>query len=65
MRKGMVLRIDQSNGFGLIQDENEQEIAFCLKNTDKNIKISDSVEFEIQLTQHGLTAINLNLLILI
>ena len=63
MRKGVVLRIDQSIGFGFIQDENEQEIAFCLKNTDENIEISDAVEFEIQLTRHGLTAINLNLFV--
>lgn len=65
MRKGRVLRIDQSIGRGFIQDENEQEIAFCLKSLDENIKINDTVEFEIELTRHGLTAMNINLQMLI
>lgn len=60
MRKGVILRIDQLIGCGYIQDENEQDIAFCLKNLNETIRISDTVEFEIELTQHGLTAININ-----
>jgi cold shock CspA family protein len=61
MRIGMVMRIDQSIGCGFIQDENEQEIAFCLKSTDEHIKIGYTVGFEIELTQHGLIAINIKL----
>jgi cold shock CspA family protein len=63
MRKGMVLGIDQSIGYGFIQDENEQQIAFPLENLDKNFKIGDTIEFEIEHTKRGLTAINIKLLV--
>nr|WP_276898077.1 cold shock domain-containing protein [Pedobacter kyonggii] len=65
MRKGTVIQIDQSVGFGFIQDENEQEIAFCLANLTENITSGDLVEFKIELMAHGLTATNLRLLLLI
>jgi len=65
MRKGIIIRIDQSAGRGFIEDENLQEIAFCLNGMDGNIKINDLVEFEIELTAHGLTAINISVLMLI
>lgn len=65
MRKGEIIHIDKSVGFGFIQDENEQEIAFCLANLNENIDTGDLVEFKIELTAHGLTATNLRLLLLI
>ena len=65
MRKGTIICIDQSIGFGFIQDENDQEIAFCLTTFNENINIGDLVEFKIELTAHGLTATNLRLLLLI
>lgn len=65
MRKGTVIQIDQSVGFGLIQDENEQEIAFCLANLNEDITAGDLVEFKIELTAHGLRATNLRLLLCI
>jgi len=65
MRKGMVIQIDQSTGFGFIRDENEQEIAFYLANLNENITAGDLVEFKIELMVHGLTATNLRLLLLI
>jgi len=65
MRKGKIIHIDKSVGFGFIQDENEQEIAFCLANLNENIDTGDLVEFKIELTAHGLTATNLRLLLLI
>ena len=61
----MVIQIDQSFGFGLIQDENEQEIAFCLADLNGNINIGDQVEFKIELMANGLTATNLRLLLFI
>lgn len=65
MRKGTVIHIDQSVGLGFIQDENEQEIAFCLANLTGNINIGDLIEFEIELMPHGLRATNLRVLLLI
>ncbi|MDQ0641269.1 cold shock CspA family protein [Pedobacter sp. W3I1] len=65
MRKGTILHIDQSVGLGFIQDENEQEIAFCLANLNGNINIGDLVEFKIELMAHGLKATNLRVLLLI
>ncbi|WP_230146407.1 MULTISPECIES: cold-shock protein [unclassified Pedobacter] len=65
MRKGTVIHIDQSVGFGLIQDENEQEIAFCLTSLNEDITAGDLVEFKIELMAHGLTATNLRQLLLI
>lgn len=65
MRKGTVIHIDKSIGFGFIQDENEQEIAFCLANLDENINTGDLVEFRIELMTHGLRAIKLKVLSLI
>ncbi|MGN8059833.1 hypothetical protein ACTJKN_26380 [Pedobacter sp. 22163] len=61
----MVIQIDQSFGFGLIQDENEQEIAFCLADLNESINTGDLVEFKIELMAHGLTATNLRLLLFI
>ncbi|MBC6112236.1 hypothetical protein H7U22_17575 [Pedobacter sp. CCM 8938] len=43
---------------GLINDENNQRIAFYLKESDQSFKVRDKVEFEITLTCNGLTAIN-------
>lgn len=65
MRKGTVIHIDRSVGFGFIQDENEQEIAFCLAFLNGNINIGDQVEFKIELMANGLTATNLRLLLFI
>ncbi|KRT18013.1 hypothetical protein ASU31_01605 [Pedobacter ginsenosidimutans] len=62
MRKGTIIHIDQSVGFGFIQDENEQEITFCL-NLNENLSAGDLVEFKIELTAYGLTATNLRLLL--
>lgn len=65
MRKGTVIHINQSVGFGFIRDENEQEIVFCLANLNEDITAGDLVEFKIELTAHGLTATNLRLLLCI
>ncbi|WP_421943279.1 hypothetical protein [Pedobacter sp.] len=59
MRKGKIINITLSEGRGIILDENDQEIAFCLKTLDKSLGLGDGVQFEIQKTDHGLTAVNI------
>lgn len=59
MRKGKILCVNATEGKGLIKDENKQEIAFCLTETNNTIKINDVVWFEIELTNHGLTAVDI------
>ena len=60
MRKGKIINITLSEGRGIILDENGEEIAFCLKTLDKRLGLGDGVLFEIQKTEHGLTALNIN-----
>lgn len=43
---------------GLINDENNQQIEFHLDESNRIFKIKDKVEFDITLTNYGLTAIN-------
>ncbi|AZI26423.1 hypothetical protein EA772_14165 [Pedobacter sp. G11] len=59
MRKGKIVNITLSEGRGIILDENDQEIAFCLKTLDKCLGLGDGVLFEIQKTDHGLTAVDI------
>ncbi|RZK40017.1 MAG: hypothetical protein EOO90_16565 [Pedobacter sp.] len=56
MRKGKILSLNAFENSGRIEDENEQEIAFCLKDLNGVINVDDNVLFEIELTSHGLIA---------
>lgn len=56
MRKGIVKGINPIFGSGIIEDENEQEIAFCLSQVYEDIHINDAVEFDIVMSSHGLIA---------
>ena len=60
MRKGKIINITLSEGRGIISDENGEEIAFCLKTLDKSLGLGNGVLFEIQKTEHGLTALKIN-----
>ena len=60
MRKGKIASIDVSTNSGIIVDENEQEISFSFKK-DKSLNLSQKVNFEIQLTPDGLTAIQVEI----
>ena len=58
MRIGKILSVNASEGRGFIEDENEQEIAFCLKGLNQPVHINETVMFEIELGKYGLTATN-------
>ncbi|QPH38956.1 cold-shock protein [Pedobacter endophyticus] len=59
MRLGKIKMVDTSKGIGFIEDENEQDIAFCLENTNDSLCAGDQVAFEIVLGEHGLMATNI------
>ena len=62
MRKGIVRGINPIFGTGIIEDENEQEITFCLsQQLDESIGIDDHVEFDIVMSPHGLIANNVKM----
>lgn len=61
MRKGVITSIITTAGCGYLVDENDQEIQFCLRNLRGQLSVGDVVWFEIDLTNHGLTAINIRL----
>jgi len=60
MRKGKILSINASNGRGLIEDDNQQEIEFYLSGLV--VKVSDEVSFDIAMGVGGLIAVDLILL---
>lgn len=60
LRKGKITSID-NDGSGIITDENEQEIPFTLGNSFfYNIK-GANVKFDIELTDDGLVAVDVQL----
>ncbi|GAA3964357.1 hypothetical protein GCM10022246_16900 [Pedobacter ginsengiterrae] len=61
LRKGKITLIDD-NGFGVITDENEQEIPFSLDHSFfYNLKGAD-VNFDIELRSDGLVAVDISLI---
>jgi len=56
MRIGLIIRIETEGGFGIIKDENDQEISFHLADLATEVSPGDGVWFEIILTQAGLKA---------
>ncbi|GGG91437.1 hypothetical protein GCM10007422_00380 [Pedobacter zeae] len=61
MRKGDVTQIDFESGLGIIIDENDQDIHFQLDNVSSLINLNSRVIFEIELHEHGLMAVNVQL----
>ena len=62
MRCGIIESIDLLSGSGKIIDENDQEIRFFYKKQDQRFVKSVLVSFEIELTRHGLTAVQVRIL---
>lgn len=61
MRQGIITRLLASEGVGIIEDENEQDIEFSLKESRVRMKEGDRVHFEIALTAIGLIATQIDL----
>ncbi|WP_316844951.1 cold shock domain-containing protein [Pedobacter psychrodurus] len=60
-RKGYVSLIDIEQGHGIIIDENGQDIHFFLSTTSDHMITNSKVNFEIELSTKGLTAVNVEL----
>ena len=60
-RKGEVILIDIEQGYGIIVDENGQDILFLLSHTSRHMNINSKVIFEIVLSSKGLTAVDVEL----
>lgn len=56
MRRGILLELKAQQGFGVIKDENEQDILFCLNEVSQEIKPGMPLQFEIMMSAHGLIA---------
>lgn len=56
MRNGILRYIDAEKGFGVIEDENEQDICFCLNEVAEEVKPGMPLQFEIVMSAHGLIA---------
>jgi cold shock CspA family protein len=61
MRKGKILYVNEVHGHGLIEDENQQEIAFNLANLQAKVSVSDEVLFDITMGKCGLMAVDITL----
>lgn len=60
-RKGEVILIDIEQGYGIIVDENGQDILFLLSKTSRHMNLNSKVIFEIVLSSKGLTAVDVEL----
>ncbi|WP_147243760.1 cold-shock protein [Pedobacter miscanthi] len=60
-RRGEITLIDNEHGFGVIMDENNQDIQFRLEAVSGYIEENLKVTFEIQLTARGLSAVNVEM----
>jgi len=54
--------VDLSTSQGVILDENEQEITFCLNALSKEVELFEGVEFQIELVNDCLAAVNVQTL---
>ena len=57
-RVGVIAHIDPDNRYGIILDENCQDISFALDDLSGQVEIDTKVFFEIELSDDGLAAIN-------
>lgn len=62
MRHGTVILVDLSKSQGIILDENEQEITFCLNALLKEVELFEAVKFQIELVNNHLAAVNVRTL---
>ena len=60
-RRGKVIELDTEQGYGVIIDENGQDIHFLLSTTPHYISINSKVIFQIKLSSKGLTAVDVEL----
>jgi len=58
-RRGDVIQIDIDQCYGIIIDENGQDIRFLLSEMSGEVGINSKVIFEIELSRHGLVATNI------
>ncbi len=61
LRKGEVTCIDFDYRYGIITDENEQDIRFQLDDVSDQITLNSKIVFEIELQELGLIAVNVKL----
>ncbi|PWS33823.1 hypothetical protein [Pedobacter paludis] len=61
VRKGQIVDLDLSNGLGVIIDENGQDIPFELNEKLAEVGINAEVNFQIELGQKGLRAVEIEL----
>ncbi|MDY0907684.1 hypothetical protein [Pedobacter sp. CFBP9032] len=62
LRFGKIVRMDNSEKYGVILDNNCQDIHFILINLTESIKVNDQVSFEIDLGEDGLIATKVSLI---
>jgi cold shock CspA family protein len=62
-REGKVVELNTETGFGLIIDQNGQDIYFLLSEVSGLISIDSLVNFDIIKVDQGLMAINISLLL--
>jgi len=58
-RNGTISVVDLENNCGLIVDENGQDIPFSLKDAPETFQLDTQVSFNIELSENGLAAINI------
>ncbi|SER03677.1 cold-shock protein [Pedobacter rhizosphaerae] len=62
-REGKVVELNPETGFGLIIDQNGQDIYFLLSEVSGLISVDSLVNFDIIKVDQGLMAINISLLL--
>ena len=61
-RIGKIVSINQRDGSGKIIDTNDQDIPFFFTSTDQIFETFEWIEFDIILTDRGLSAVNIKLM---
>ncbi|GGI28924.1 hypothetical protein GCM10008119_35070 [Pedobacter mendelii] len=59
MRHGVIISFNKDKNSGIIQDANDQEIDFFLDSKENSFSVNDLVSFSIVMTEIGLVANNL------
>ncbi|MBC6113163.1 hypothetical protein ACFOG5_02540 [Pedobacter fastidiosus] len=59
MREGIIVSTARIDEFGCIRDENFQEIQFKIELYNEELKVGSHVGFEIEMTSHGLMAVEI------
>ncbi|WP_421939972.1 cold-shock protein [Pedobacter sp.] len=62
-REGKVVELNASTGYGMIIDQNGQDIYFLLSEVSNLISVDSLVSFDIIKVDQGLMAINISLML--